>query len=344
VKTIALFHFTGYVDPFFRDQDTDDQPVSESGSAASDPSPLSVHTLSTVGYGVNFDFNSNDGHMSVFEYVKHDGPSSRMEVKSDGADTGNKAMESLRFQGSPEQERELSDSVNCDVSWGDSKDVKENRLHAETLDRLEVGAKLSSESRDFSEESVLSRSVALVFNQSEAGSTSQMSSSGDDGNGESNGTNIDAAVQVPVVIDSSSAFAGSEVAGDSACESKDMSICTKAPLDQERGAFSLPCEQVVVCEGTFISEPVHHRDAMEVLAEFDGEGEYLPPWLRDHDDGLQSDSADNGMPTVLDPLNRELHEPSEALSPSSGFSSCCVPWLKEEWNLQVKTCLRVFGW
>jgi hypothetical protein len=331
--------FAGYVDPFFLDQDTDEQPISESCSAVSDPSPLSVHTHSTVGYGANVDLDSVDGQMSVFEYVKHDGSSSRPAEQLYGAETGNISIENSRLQStSPSQEGEIS-RIYCDVSKCDSMFSKENGPDFAWRERQIQGATLATESRDFAEESGLTLSVAVASDQSEARTASQMSSSGDDA--EVKSADVEIALQDPVGTESFSAISVAEVDSDRACENEDTPINGSGPIDQVFGGCTFSGE-VVACEGNFISEPVHDREAVEVEAEFrvvsSGEAEYLPPWLRDQVDGLKTDPgdpADKVTSAGLDAFHQQLHGPSEALSPSDGFSSCCVPWLKEEWNVQV---------
>ena len=350
---ITVLHFAGYVDPFFLDQDTDEQPTSESCSAVSDPSPISVHTRSTVGYGVNVDLDSVDEHISGLEYLKHSGLCSCSEAQLDGVETDNMAIEYSRLHGgSSGNDQDSSIFFDTDVNRGDSRNFEENGVDFPGTDRQGPERTHAAESRDLILESSLSLSVA-VNNHFETGTASQISSTRGDAGCESVGANVELAMRVPVGVFASSAIAVAEVASDRECENEDTSVNGSGPWDQDCGACPSSCGQVVVFEGTFMpsnvhepAEPVHIPEAVEGVAEIGGsssvEAEYLPPWLRDQDDGLQSDPADDVKSSGLDVCNQQLHGPSEALSPSNGFSSCCVPWLKEEWNLQVRTCLRFF--
>jgi hypothetical protein len=345
LNAISFLIFAGYVDPFFLDQDADDQPISETCSFSSDASPLSVHTLSTVGFGVNVDLDSVDEHTSVLEYAKADGSCSRKECVAhmDGAETGNVAAEvSKSHSDSPEQERELSRFFDCDVSRGGPKSLKENGVDFTRTEEQWQGAALAPESRDLAVESHLALSLAVTANQSE-GTAIQISSSGDDASCESSSAHAEIAV-APVATGSSSVISVAEVASDRACEREYSSTNGSGPFDQDCEPCSLPSEQVLACDRTCISETesVQNPENVENVADFgcsssggSGEVEYLPPWLRDQDGGSQSDPADKVAAAGLDAFHQQLHGPSEALSPSNGFSSCCVPWLKEEWNLQV---------
>ena len=110
-------------------------------------------------------------------------------------------------------------------------------------------------------------------------------------------------------------------------------------MDQDGGACLSSCEQRKACEGLIVSETGHHREVAvevtELVGPRSGEVEYLPPWLRDQDHEQQGHPIVECLSVGRDVFNQKLHGSSEALSPSNGFSSCCAPWLKEEWNLQV---------
>jgi hypothetical protein len=290
---------------------------------------MSVHSLSTVVDGVKIDQNPYDGNVFVSESVfKQDDLRSQNVTNLGGAKIDGMFIDHSRCHVvRPGNELIDSQAFDSDVGGGEFSDLKEYSLDIHGT--VDVGPK-ATDAREIVGEGKFSRCVA--DNQSEVGTVAEDSPMSFGG---ANVANMSVAAQVPE-SKPSNVHPFAMLASDSApCESESMP--KEVSMDQDSGACLSSCEQRIACED-LVSETRHLREAAEEVTELvgpsSGEIEYLPPWLRDQDNGQQGQPTGACLSVGRDVFNQELGS-SEALSPSNGFSSCCAPWLKEEWNLQV---------